>query len=114
MTGARFARHAEAAVAHAVIMAAVLAALYPVLWVVSTALSPRELSIKQAAFLAALTSQPTSMSRRIRKAGGLDPDSAERVAVVLRAMRRDGVISDEAYLEAKTAALRFAPTALPD
>jgi len=76
-------------------------------------LSPRELSVRQAAFLAALTSQPTSMSRRIRKAGGLDPDSAERVAVVLRAMRRDGVISNEAYDAAVHAPLYFTTTAVP-
>jgi penicillin-binding protein 1A len=75
--------------------------------------SPRELDLKQAAFLAALTSQPTSMSRRIRRAGGLDPDSAERVAVVLRAMRRDGVISNEAYEAAVHAPLWFTTTAVP-
>jgi arabinogalactan oligomer/maltooligosaccharide transport system permease protein len=49
MTRARFARLAEAALVHAVVLAAVLAALYPVLWVVSTALSPRELSMKPRA-----------------------------------------------------------------
>ena len=76
-------------------------------------LSPRELGVKQAAFLAALTSQPTSMSRRIRKAGGLDPDSAERVAVVLRAMRRDGVISNETYDAAVHTPLWFTATAVP-
>ena len=76
-------------------------------------LSPRELGVKQAAFLAALTSQPTSMARRIRKAGGLDPDSAERVAVVLRAMRRDGVISNETYDAAVHTSLYFAATAVP-
>ena len=32
------------------------------------------------------------MSRRVRRAGGLDPETAERVDIVLRAMRRDGVI----------------------
>jgi hypothetical protein len=76
-------------------------------------LSPRELSVKQAAFLAALTSQPTSMSRRIRRAGGLDPDSAERVAVVLRAMRRDGVITPEAFDTAMHTPLYFTSTAVP-
>lgn len=76
-------------------------------------LSPRELSVKQAAFLAALTSQPTSMSRRIRKAGGLDPESAERVAVVLRAMRRDGAISNETYDAAVHTPLYFTATAVP-
>lgn len=75
--------------------------------------SPRELSAKQAAFLAALTSQPTSMSRRIRKAGGLDPDSAERVAVVLRAMRRDGVLTPEAFDAAAHQPLWFTTVAVP-
>jgi len=74
--------------------------------------APRELSVRQAAFLAALTSEPTSMSRRVRRAGGLDTDSALRVDVVLRAMRRDGAL-DAAQLElARQAALRFTPAAL--
>jgi hypothetical protein len=71
-----------------------------------------DLTIRQAAFLAALTSQPTSMSRRIRRAGGLDPESAERVAVILRAMRRDGVIGKDAHADAKAAPLDFAKTAI--
>lgn len=74
--------------------------------------SPSNLSVRQAAFLAALTSQPTAMSRRVRKAGGLDPESAERVAVILRAMRRDGVISTEDFEEAKTSSMWFAQSAL--
>jgi hypothetical protein len=74
--------------------------------------APRELSLRQAAFLAALTSEPTSMSRRVRRAGGLDPESTSRVEVVLRAMRRDGAI-DAAQLEAaRLAGLRFAPAAV--
>jgi membrane peptidoglycan carboxypeptidase len=74
--------------------------------------TPQELTVRQAAFLAALTSQPTSMSRRIRKSGGLDPESAERVAIVLRAMRRDGVITDETYDAVKHSSLRFTSTAV--
>jgi len=74
--------------------------------------SPRELSIRQAAFLAALTSEPQSMSRRVRHAGGLDADSAARVETVLRAMRRDGVISKEELETARDKPLRFASTAL--
>jgi len=74
--------------------------------------SPRELTVRQAAFLAALTSEPTSMSRRIRKAGGLDPDSAARVDVILRAMARDGVISREELDAARETSLRFSATAL--
>ena len=74
--------------------------------------APDALTIRQAAFLAALTSQPTSMSRRVRRTGGLDPDSAERVAVVLRAMRRDGVIDKAAHDDAKGSPLAFTATAL--
>ena len=74
--------------------------------------SPRELSIKQAAFLAALTSEPESMSRRVRRAGGLDADSATRVDVILRAMRRDGVIDDAQLATARESGLHFAQTAL--
>ena len=72
----------------------------------------RELSIRQAAFLAALTSQPTAMSRRVRHAGALDGESEERVGVVLRAMKRDGVIDADEYATAGKAALRFAASAL--
>jgi hypothetical protein len=74
--------------------------------------SPHDLTIRQAAFLAALTSQPVSMSRRVRRASGLDADSAERVAVVLRAMKRDGTIGPEAYDTARTAPLHFAAAAI--
>jgi hypothetical protein len=74
--------------------------------------TPRDLTIRQAAFLAALTSEPQSMSRRVRHAGGLDQDSAARVDVVLRAMRRDGVITKEELDAAREKPLRFASTAL--
>jgi hypothetical protein len=72
----------------------------------------RELTIRQAAFLAALTSQPGSMSRRVRRAGGLDAESAERVAAVLRAMRAGRAVTADAYADALTAPLRFARSAL--
>jgi hypothetical protein len=75
-------------------------------------ISPRDLTIKQAAFLAALTSEPTSMARRIRKAGGLDADSAERVDIILRAMTRDGVISRDDLEAARQHSMHFSPTAL--
>ncbi|HEY6178839.1 MAG TPA: biosynthetic peptidoglycan transglycosylase, partial [Kofleriaceae bacterium] len=74
--------------------------------------SPRELSVRQAAFLAALTSEPSSMSRRVRRAGGLDADSAARVDVVLYAMRRDGVIDAGELDAARAAVLHFAPAAV--
>jgi membrane peptidoglycan carboxypeptidase len=76
------------------------------------AVSPRELTIRQAAFLAALTSEPESMGRRVRHAGGLDPDSALRVEVILRAMHRDGVIGDEQLAAARESGMHFAQTAL--
>lgn len=74
--------------------------------------SSRNLSARQAAFLAALTSEPTSMSRRVRRAGGLDADSAARVDIVLRAMWRDRVIDAATLEEARTAPLRFTQDAL--
>ena len=74
--------------------------------------SPRELSIKQAAFLAALTAEPTNMSRRVRRAGGLDPDSAARVDLILRGMARDGIISRDDLETARERSLHFAATAL--
>jgi len=76
--------------------------------------NPRGLTVRQAAFLAALTSEPTSMARRVRRHGGLDPDSAERVATVLRAMRRDGVISTDEFEAARVAGMGFASSALRD
>jgi hypothetical protein len=76
------------------------------------AATPRDLSVRQAAFLAALTSEPNSMSRRIRRAGGLDSESAARVDIVLHAMRRDGAIDAEQYEAARIAGLRFAPSAM--
>jgi len=74
--------------------------------------APRDLTVRQAAFLAALTSEPTSMSRRVRRAGGLDAESAARVEVVLRAMRRDAVIDAAQFTAATAAGLRFSPAAL--
>lgn len=76
--------------------------------------TPRGLTIKQAAFLAAITSEPTSMSRRVRRRGGLDEVSAERVATILRAMRRDGVISSAEHDAARAQAMNFAPAAIRD
>ena len=49
MNRARLVRLAESVMAEVVVLAAVAAALYPVLWVVSTALSPRELAAKPRA-----------------------------------------------------------------
>jgi hypothetical protein len=75
-------------------------------------LSPRELTIRHAAFLAAMTSEPTTMSRRIRNFGGLDPDSAARVDTILRAMTRNGVITKEERDAAREVPLYFSASAL--
>jgi len=74
--------------------------------------TPRELTIKQAAFLAALTAEPQSMGRRIRQNGGVDPQSEARIQTILRAMRRDGVIDKDELDEAREKTLRFSSTAL--
>jgi membrane peptidoglycan carboxypeptidase len=52
------------------------------------------------------------MSRRVRKAGGLDPTSTDRVNTILRAMYRDGVISTEDYDLAIRQGMAFAATAV--
>lgn len=54
----------------------------------------RDLTAGEAAFLAALTPEPATMSRRLAMAGGLDPRSAERRAIILRGMKRAGVLSE--------------------
>jgi hypothetical protein len=72
----------------------------------------RELSVRQAAFLAALTAEPQSMSRRVRHAGGLDADSAARVDVVLHAMHREGALDKDELAAARDAGMHFAASAL--
>ena len=77
--------------------------------------SARELTTRQAAFLAALTSEPTSMSRRVRRARR--PRSRLRRArrrSILRAMKRDGVIGPETYDLARHATLEFSLHAVVD
>tara|TARA_R110002096_G_scaffold44526_4_gene120057 strand:- start:38710 stop:40824 length:2115 start_codon:yes stop_codon:yes gene_type:complete len=70
-------------------------------------IEPSELGILQTAFLAAMTPEPTSMSARIREAGKLDPVSAGRVAIILRAMKRSRVISSSEYRKAKSKRLEL-------
>ncbi len=67
--------------------------------------SPASLSIREAAFLAAMTPEPVSMSRRIAAAGGLDPQSADRVETVLRHMARGGWITEQQQSDARHAGL---------
>lgn len=74
--------------------------------------SPQRLSIRQAAFLAALTPEPTTMSRRIVAAAGLDRASAARVETVLRAMKRQGLIDQAELDSARAAPLSFRAAAL--
>jgi len=52
-----------------------------------------DLTIKEAALLAAMTPEPRSMSARLQAAGGLDAQSAERVDTVLRHMEHAGLIT---------------------
>jgi membrane peptidoglycan carboxypeptidase len=71
-----------------------------------------QLTVREAAFLAALTPEPVRMARRIATTGGLDPLSAERVDVVMRAMRRAGVIDHALHDAYKNAPLGFRPDVL--
>ncbi len=66
-----------------------------------------KLRLREAAFLAALTPAPTTISRRIRNAGGMDKATRDRVRVILRAMRRDRAISRADYDEAKHQRLKL-------
>jgi hypothetical protein len=74
--------------------------------------SPHDLTTRQAAFLAAMTSEPATMSHRVRHAGGLDPESAARVDVILRAMRMGGVIDNAELAAARDAPMHFSAAAL--
>jgi penicillin-binding protein 1A len=71
-----------------------------------------KLSIRQAAFLAALTPAPRTFSRMVRASGGLAPEVAERVDIVLRAMRIAGLIDRAAMERARREPLHLAPAAL--
>ncbi len=73
---------------------------------------PHDLTVRQAAFLAALTSEPTSMAHRVRHAGKLDPDTVARVDIVLRGMKKSGAIDADQLDKAKAAAMHFASGAL--
>ncbi|MCA9673680.1 MAG: transglycosylase domain-containing protein, partial [Myxococcales bacterium] len=73
---------------------------------------PQDLTVVEAAFLAAITPEPRSASRRIAAAGGLDPDTAQRVTTVLRHMQRAGVISDRQRADARVERLSFRADAL--
>ncbi len=70
------------------------------------------LSVRQAAFLAALTPAPRTLSRLVRASGGLAPEVAGRVDIVLRAMRVAGVIDRATWERARREPLHLAPAAL--
>jgi len=74
--------------------------------------SPQALTVRQAAFLAALTPAPRTISARLARGHKLDPDTAGRVSVVLRAMRRAGVIDAATARAADAAPLELRPAAL--
>jgi len=71
-----------------------------------------KLSVRQAAFLAALTPAPRTFSREVRASGGLPADVADKVDIVLRAMRVSRVIDRATYERARREPLHLAPTAL--
>ncbi len=73
-----------------------------------------ELTLHQAAFLAALTSEPRSMSRRVRRAGGLDAESRARVDVVLHGMLIGGAIDRATLDAARETPMGFGKQALRD
>lgn len=74
--------------------------------------APGQLTVRQAAFLAALTPAPRTITARLERAHRLDPDTEQRVAVVLRAMRRAGVIDAATARAAENAPLDLRPAAL--
>lgn len=75
-----------------------------------------DLSVTEVAFLAALTPAPRTISARLLRHHGLDPETAERVAVILRAMRRAGVIDADTARRAADSidddGLHFRPAAV--
>ena len=73
---------------------------------------PERLGVRQAAFLAALTPAPRTFERAIRASAGLPPEVAERVDIVLRAMRVAGVIDRATMERARREPLHLAPASL--
>jgi len=76
------------------------------------ATSAAKLGVRQAAFLAALTPAPRTLSRIVHEHGGVDSDLAGRVDIVLRAMRVSRVIDRATYERARREQLHLAPAAL--
>ncbi len=74
--------------------------------------SPQRLTVREAAFLAALTPAPRTISRRIHRANRIDAATNGRVDTVLRAMRRAGVIDRVAAKRAAAARLTISRSVL--
>ena len=60
-----------------------------------------ELELREAAFLAALTPAPRTLSRRILATGSVDRGIEDRVDAILQGMRRDRVVPASAYRRAQ-------------
>lgn len=60
-----------------------------------------DLGLREAAFLAALTPAPRTMSRRILATGSVDGGIEERVDAILQGMRRDHAVPAAAYRRAQ-------------
>jgi hypothetical protein len=72
---------------------------------------PSALGVHEAAFLAALTPAPQTLSRRILEAGGIDDDMRHRIDVILANMRRERIITEADQDRARRARLVLAPDA---
>lgn len=72
---------------------------------------PSALAVHEAAFLAALTPAPQTLSRRILEAGGIDDDMRRRIDAILASMRRERVITEADQDRARRARLVLAPDA---
>ncbi len=74
---------------------------------------PKQLSAREAAFLAALTPAPRTLSAHLQNTGGVDGHMNHRIDIVLRAMRRDGYLNSDALAAALRDRVRLVPQALP-
>jgi hypothetical protein len=65
----------------------------------------KRLTVAEAAFLASLAPAPVSIERRLAKAHKMDVAAKERVATILRSMRRNRLLAPAQYQEARRQAL---------
>jgi hypothetical protein len=73
---------------------------------------PSRLGVREAAFLAAMTPAPQTISKRLRASGGVDARMMHRIQVVLRSMRLHRLLDDERYTRAKRSRLHLRSRAL--